>query len=104
MQTIPAPDKLMMLYYKLAGQIEVENVQEYADQYRLLAAEFAAYDRPSMAEMCAARYRQYTQLAEYMPDMKRVQNDGYVLLERLGEHKTDEEQPAYDWQTRKDME
>jgi len=52
----------------------------------MLAAEFRAVDRPSMAASCEARAEQYKQLATLIPAIKRVPyGKSFVMLEPLDE-------------------
>ena len=73
-------DALMNLYYTLAAQVEIPDMARYADDWSLLAAQFAADDRPAMAESCQGRYRQYARLAAVIPSAKRERWQGMVIL------------------------
>jgi hypothetical protein len=84
MNTYPKPDALMDFYYKLESQPEIPDMKEYADNWSLLAAQFAADDRPAMAESCATRYRQYAEWANWMPSAKKVQQgDSFVEYRQM---------------------
>lgn len=76
--------QLFTAYYQWTGQSEIQNTAEYADTGFMLAAEFAARERPHMAENCAARARQYQQLATLLPSVRRVPfGKSFILLEAM---------------------
>ena len=77
-------DSLMQAYYQWTSQNEIPNTAEYAQTGLLLAAEFRAMGRVSMAASCQSRAEQYQQLAALIPAIKRVpMGKSFVMLESL---------------------
>ncbi len=75
-------DTLMQAFIKWTSQSEIPDTAAYAHTGFMLAAEFQAVERPSMAASCEARAKQYQQLAQLIPAIRRVpMGESFVMLE-----------------------
>jgi hypothetical protein len=99
MQTMTnAPDGILDEYYRLSTMNTINDPQAHAEEWRQLAINAALEDRISTSINCMTRV-QYWQ--GQVPCIRLVDGDFSELVPT--EHKTDEVQGVYDWQSRADM-
>lgn len=101
MQTMTnAPDAILDEYYRLSTMNVIEDIKVHIEAWRNLAIRAALENRFQTSINCMTRVSYWF---EQVPCIRLVDGSFSELIP-TEPHKTDEEQPEYDWQTRKDME